>query len=108
MAMVDMKQIHSLEDATDLLANPGELRQRAKEDGCLFFRGLFDPERVAEVRRQMLEVCREHGWLADESNLMDGIANPGIRVGESGIPSWQAFYDDVQRIRDFHGSYIPK
>ena len=102
MAMVDMKQIHSLEDATDLLANPGKLRQRAKEDGCLFFRGLFDPERVLAVRRQVLEVCREHGWLADESNLIDGIANPGIRVGESGIPSWQAFYDDVQRIRDFH------
>ena len=47
MAMVDMKQIHSLEDATDLLANPGELRQRAKEDGCLFFRGLFESARVA-------------------------------------------------------------
>ena len=102
MAMVDMKQIHSLENATDLLANPGELRQRAKEDGCLFFRGLFESARVLEVRRQVLEVCRDHGWLAEGSDLMDGIANPGIRVGESGIPSWQAFYDDVQRIRDFH------
>jgi len=102
MAMVDMKQIHALEDATDLLARPHELRQRAAEQGCLFFRGLLDPARVLEVRRQILEVCRKHGWLADESDLIDGIANPGIRVGESGIPSWQAFYDDVQRIRDFH------
>ena len=102
MAMVDMKQIHSLEDATDLLANPGELRQRAKEDGCLFFRGLFDPECVLEVRLQVLEVCREHGWLADESDLMEGIANPGIRVGESGVPRWQAFYEDLLRVRDFH------
>ena len=102
MAMVDMKQIHSLEDAIDLLANPKELRQQAKKDGCLFFRGLFDPECVLEVRRQVLEVCREHGWLADESDLMEGIANPGIRVGESGVPRWQAFYEDLLRVRDFH------
>ena len=102
MAMVDMKQIHDLEDVTGLLTRPDELRQRAGEQGCLFFRRLLDPARVLEVRRQVLGVCREHGWLADESDLMDGVANPGIRVGESGIPSWQAFYDDVQRIRDFH------
>ena len=37
MAMVDMKQIHALEDETELLARPHELRQRAAEHGCLFF-----------------------------------------------------------------------
>ena len=102
MAMVDMKQVHGLEDAMDLLGSPDELRQRAAEHGCLFFRGLLDPARVLEVRRQILEVCREHGWLAAGPDLMDGVAHPGTRVFESDDPRWQALYDDVQRMRDFH------
>ncbi len=102
MAMVDMKQIHSPEDATDSLASPAELRQRAKEDGCLFFRGLLDPARVLEVRKQILDVCGKHGWLTAGSDPIDGIASPAIRVGESGDPRWQTFYEDVQRVRDFH------
>ena len=56
MAMVDMKQVHALEDATDLLRSPDELRQRAAEHGCLFFRRLLDPARVLEVRRQVFGV----------------------------------------------------
>ena len=34
---------------------------------------------------------------------MDGVAHPDTRVFESDDPRWQAFYDDVQRMRDFHG-----
>ena len=50
MAMVDMKQINALEDATELLARPQEFRHRAAEHGCLFFRGLLDTARVLDVR----------------------------------------------------------
>ena len=65
MAMIDMKQIEAPEDATALLQNPKKLRQQAKENGYLFFRRLLDPARVLEARRQILGVCRDHGWLAD-------------------------------------------
>lgn len=102
MAMVDMKQIHALEDATQLLAHPHDLRQYAAEHGCLFFRRLLDPARVREVRRQVFGVCREHGWLAPGSHPTDGVANPGISVFEGDDTRWQAFYDDVLRIRNFH------
>ncbi len=102
MAMVAMKQVCALEDATELLGRPDALRQRAAEDGCLFCRGLLDPARVLEVRRQALGVCREHGWLAADADPLAGIAHPDVRVGESGDPRWRAFYDDMQRIRDFH------
>ena len=86
------------------LQNPGKLRQQAKENGYLFFlfRNLIDPERVLEVRHQILDVCRNHGWLMDGSELTAGIAKPDIQVVESKDPRWQAFYDDVQKIRDFH------
>lgn len=102
MAMVDMKQIHALEDATDLLADPAGLRRRAAEHGCLFFRGLLDPSRVNDVRRQILTVCNDNGWLAPGSDPMSGIAHPDTRVYESDDPRWQNFYNDVLCIRDFH------
>lgn len=102
MAMVDMKTINSLEDATHILTRPDKIRQRAKEDGYLYFRELLDPARVLEVRKQVLGVCLEHGWLEEGSNIMEGIATPEIRVGETNDPLWQAFYKDVQKIRDFH------
>ena len=88
MAMVDMAQIESFEDATQILRHPEELRQKAKEDGYLYFPRLFDPARVLEVRRKILGVCLEHGWLADGSDVMEGIATPGLRVGESGAVSY--------------------
>lgn len=102
MAMVDMKQVHGLEDATGLLSRPAELRQRAAEHGCLFFHGLLDSARVLEVRREILEVCRKHGWLAGGPDLMDGVAHTDTRVFESDDPRWQGFYNDVLCIRDFH------
>ena len=102
MAMIEMKQIEALEDATDLLKYPNKLRQQAKENGYLFFRNLLDPERVIEVRHQILDVCRDHGWLAEGSELTEGIANPDIQVVESRDPRWQAFYGDVLKMRDFH------
>ena len=102
MAMIDMKQIEALEDATDLLQDPETLRRQAQENGYLFFRNLLDPERVIEVRHQILSICRDHGWLMDGSEVTEGIANPDIQVVESKDPRWQAFYDDVLKIRDFH------
>ncbi|MDE2724311.1 MAG: phytanoyl-CoA dioxygenase family protein, partial [Gemmatimonadota bacterium] len=75
---------------------------QAKENGYLFFRNLLDPERVIEVRHQILSICRDHGWLMDGSEVTEGIANPDIQVVESKDPRWQAFYDDVLKIRDFH------
>ena len=46
MAMVNMTQIEPLQDATDLLHQPEDLRRQAAEDGYLFFAGLLDSVRV--------------------------------------------------------------
>ena len=103
MAMIDMKQIEVPEDATALLQNPTKLRLQAKENGYLFFRNLLDPECVLEGSASKFSAsARDHGWLADGSELTAGIANLDIQVVESRDPRWQAFYEDVLKIRDFH------
>lgn len=45
------------------------LQARFAEDGYLFFPGLLPAEPVLEVRRQVLELCAEAGWLDPEAPL---------------------------------------
>ena len=60
-------------DATPLLDDPVALRSRAEQDGYLFFKHFLPVEPLLELRRQMLEICAQRGWLASNSNLMDGV-----------------------------------
>ncbi len=59
--------------SNDALAHPPELRRRLVQDGYLFLRGVLDMEKMMEVRRDILRLCQEHGWLDASAPLMDGI-----------------------------------
>ena len=48
-------------DATPLLDDPAALRNRAEQDGYLFFKHFLPVEPLLELRRQMLEICAQHG-----------------------------------------------
>jgi ectoine hydroxylase-related dioxygenase (phytanoyl-CoA dioxygenase family) len=103
MAMTPMSSVEPFVDATPLLSDPAALRAQAEESGYLFFPGLLDQDPVRRVRQQMLELCRAHGWLEPESDPDAGIARRGEPVIESTQdPRFRAFYDDAQRLRDFH------
>ena len=102
MAMVEMARVEALEDVTHLLDEPEALRVKAEEEGLLFFKGLLDPDKVNALRSQILEICDAQGWIKEGSTPDDAIANPGSLVVESRDPSWQAFYNDIQKVRDFH------
>ncbi len=102
MAMVNMVQIEPFVDMTNLLNRPEELRQRGEEDGCLFFSGLLAPKKVNNVRSKILSVCDKHGWIKEGSDYTEGMANTEILVREEADPKWQAFYNDLQKVRDFH------
>ena len=102
MATTTMTMVHPFVDSTDLLDIPGQLQDRADAEGYLFFKDLLDPDPLLSLRRQILEICRDHGWLREGTPLMDGIAHPDVSITESKAPGWQAFYCDVQKCRDFH------
>jgi hypothetical protein len=68
----------------------------------LFFKSLIDAQAVMEVRRRILEVCRDHGWLDQDTPLIKGAVNTGMPAVVADGPEWQAFYGDVMRVRDFH------
>ncbi|MCS6862270.1 MAG: hypothetical protein NZT92_18350, partial [Abditibacteriales bacterium] len=61
--------------SNDALEDASALQQRMERDGYLFFRGLVNTEAILQVRRDILTLCQQAGWLADGTTLMDGIAN---------------------------------
>lgn len=102
MAMTPMTNLAPFTDSIPLLDDPELLRARARDEGYLFFEQLVEREAVVNVRRQILDVCERHGWLAKGTPLMDGVVSSELSVVEGGDPRWQAFYCDVLKIRDFH------
>ncbi len=101
-AMTAMVKTEPYLDSTPLLKDPQALRERAARDGYLYFRKLLDPRAVLNVRRQVLETAKKHGWLDESAPLMDGVARKGVCFVEGVHAEWKPYYCDVLRTRDFH------
>src|SRR5947199_10840032 len=98
-----------LRDSSPLLQDPRALLERAAVDGYLFFRGLLARDKVLDVRRQIMQVVADHGWLQPGTDPMDGIADVeafdrvdpvAAAFGGTGVPL--EAYQDVYRLQDFH------
>src|SRR5579872_257723 len=96
-----MTTIDDFAVSNDLLANAGALQARAREDGYLFFRGLIDRNALLDVRRQILALCERAGWLAPDTDPMEGIAAPGAACVEP-EPRFMEVYNQVMRLEAFH------
>ena len=89
--------------SNDALQDAGELRRRIDEDGYLFFRQLQDPDKLLRLRREMLTVMQEGGWLIAGTDPMEGIANVDARCTE-GDPEYTDVYHKVYSLQSFHES----
>ena len=87
--------------ANDLLEHPKALREQAQRDGYLFFHNLADTELMLSLRRQILLLCEQAGWLAVGTGPMEGIAAPGTRHLEP-EPEFMRVYKQVMQLEDFH------
>lgn len=88
-------------ESNDALDEPVALRERGQRDGYLFFRGLIDPAAIAAVRRDILGLCAEAGWLAPGPPTESGIAAAGVAHVEP-EPAFMEVYDRVMRLERFH------
>jgi ectoine hydroxylase-related dioxygenase (phytanoyl-CoA dioxygenase family) len=87
--------------SNDALNSPEELKNRAKRDGYLFFRGLINKDAILAVRRHILELCRKEGWLEKGPDLTEGRAAPGVSYVEP-EPAYMRVYDGVMKLESFH------
>lgn len=78
-------------ESSSILHAAGELRARASAEGYLFFRGLIEIPQILRLRRRVLAICLESGWLEPGTPIMDGVARQGARIGPFGDPVWASF-----------------
>ena len=87
--------------SNDALDDGEELRRRIAGEGYLFFRGLQDADRMLALRRDMLSVIAEAGWLVPGTDPADGIADPS-RACTEGDPEYTPVYSAVYKLESFH------
>ncbi len=87
---------------SDATKSADELRAIMSENGYLFFRALVPEQEVLQVRRDVLELLQEAGWLDPTRDMMEGIARPGMEAKTEGQPEYTAVYRQVLRLPRFH------
>ncbi len=93
--------LFELHESNDILQDQVALQSRLAEDGYLFFRSLVDQDALRDLRRQMLAVMQDGGWIARDTDPLCGIAQPGVQCTE-GDPDYTDIYHRVYALRDFH------
>ncbi len=95
-------------DSSSLLEDPAALRQRAAQDGYLFFKRFLPTQDVLDLRKEMLGVVEKYGWRQAGQDAYGGRLDLDAlnRVPEeemrTDIGVSTAAYHDVQRLERFH------
>jgi len=98
--MTTAEQLGTLIESNDIMTDTQALQARARQDGYLFIRGLFDRNKMMELRRQFVGILQELGWLRDGTDPMDAISDhpPCTESEECYAPLFERF----QKLEDFH------
>jgi ectoine hydroxylase-related dioxygenase (phytanoyl-CoA dioxygenase family) len=86
--------------SANLLGDREALRRRFREDGYLYLPGLLDPEVVADVRNDVIDVCSRAGWCRPRGEEDACIALGAPRL-EAQAEYFDA-YDPIQKLQSFH------
>jgi hypothetical protein len=81
--------MNELTVSNEAAKDSAELQRRIEEDGYLFFRGLLDANRLMSLRREMLELMQDGGWLPAPTQYWE--SQTSTREAPKGIPDTQTF-----------------
>jgi ectoine hydroxylase-related dioxygenase (phytanoyl-CoA dioxygenase family) len=87
--------------SNDAITDAEELQRRIDAEGYLFFRALQDPDKLRALRRDILGVCREGGWLREGTDLMAGVAETSRRCTEGDL-EYAKVYHEIYKLESFH------
>lgn len=89
-----------MEPANALLDDAAGLKARFDEDGFLYLQGFLDVDALLSLRRDILKICADKGWVKGGPALMKGkaLAQP-VREGDQ---RFFDVYDEVQKLESFH------
>lgn len=90
-------------DSSAHLTDPPKLRSDMEERGYVFIRGLFPPDELKSVRRDIVGVLGKNGWLDPEVDPMNAQSAPGVGpYAESVHPEYAPVYDQILHLESFH------
>ena len=96
-----MSELRELRVSNDASNDPEELQRRIADEGYLFFKRLVNRDQVLELRREMMSMIQQVGWLIAGTDPMDGIADINMRYTE-GDNEYSEGYSQVSKIEEFH------
>ena len=88
-------------DSTDISDQPSQLCARLHREGYLFIRGLLPAAALESLRRQMLGIAGDAGWVDRDSPPEQGVANLGGFCVEP-EPRYMQVYERFYRLEEFH------
>lgn len=94
-------ELKELRVSNDAINDPDELQCRIDDEGYLFFKRLVNRDQVLELRREMMGVIQQIGWLIAGTDPMAGIADVNMRYTE-GDNEYSAGYAEVYKNENFH------
>ncbi len=93
--------IKPLRVSNDAMNDPEELQRRVAEEGYLFFKRLQDPDKLRELRLEMMTEIQKAGWLIADTDPMEGIANVDRQCTE-GDNDYHEGYGRAYKLERFH------
>ena len=80
------EQLKELRVSNDAMNDSVELRRRIADEGYLFFKRLQPPDKLLALRREMLTVIQQGGWLVPGTDPMEGIAEIVLALSDTRVP----------------------
>ena len=97
------EDVQPLRISNEAMDDPAELRRRMAEEGYLFFKQLQNPDKMRQLRREMMTTIQRVGWLIAGTDPMDAIADVSKQCTE-GDTEYSAGYGEVYKLPTFHAS----
>ena len=96
-----MKRISDYEDSKILLNRPAELKEKAKNEGYLFFKGLLDKKTNISLMRDIIDVCSRHDFVDNDFDQNKRKVKSGLNI-DPGSKEDKDYYKDVLKLRSMH------
>ena len=96
-------EVEELRVSNDALEDHVELQRRLVEEGYVFFKGLLKREKLLNLRREIMDVLMQGGWLVEGTDPMLGIARIDAQCTEGDI-EYSDVYHQMYCLQEFHRS----
>src|SRR6185503_21029102 len=99
--MAIAEQVGQLQSSNASINDPARLRQDMAQNGYLYFRGLGPKDRILQLRREILNIIGDAGWVDTSVDLMEGKWS-GLGPFAENEPEYMQIYKKVVHLPLFN------